>query len=101
MFVLAVNELVEQLPPTVRVLDNASIHQAHLVRDCQAAWAARGLTLLFRPPYSPELNKIGLLRHRCKHYWIRPEDYASDQTLVERVDYVLKNVGALYTVTFA
>lgn len=102
MFVLAVNEVVEQLAhPTVLVLDNASIHKAHLVRDCQAAWAARGLTLLFLPPYSPELNKIELLWHRCKHYWIRPEDYASDQTLLERVEYVLQNVGSIYTVTFA
>lgn len=102
MFVLAVNEVVEQLTrPTVLVLDNASIHKAHLVRDCQAAWAACGLTLLFLPPYSPELNKIEILWHRCKHYWIRPQDYASDLTLVERVEYVLKNIGSLYTVTFA
>ncbi len=102
MFVLAVNEFAGQLThPTVLVLDNASIHKAHLVRECQAAWAARGLTLLFLPPYSPELNKIELLWHRCKHYWIRPQDYASDQTLVDRVEYVLQNVGSIYTLTFA
>jgi len=102
LFVLAVNEFVEQIThPTVLVLDNASIHKAHLVRDCQAGWAARGLTLLFLPPYSPELNKIELLWHRCKHYWIRPEDYASDYTLLERVDYVLKKIGSTYTITFA
>jgi len=102
LFVLAVNEFVEYIThPTVLVLDNASIHKAHLVRDCQAGWAARGLTLLFLPPYSPELNKIEVLWHRCKHYWIRPEDYTSDRTLLERVEYVLKNVGIIYTVTFA
>ena len=102
LFVLAVNEVVEQLTgPTVLVLDNASIHKAHLVRDCQAAWAERGLTLFFLPPYSPELNKIEILWHRCKHYWIRPEDYASDHTLLERVEQVLKNTGSIYTVTFA
>jgi len=102
LFVLAVNEFAAHLTgPTVLVLDNASIHRAHLVRQQQGAWAARGLTLLFLPPYSPELNKIELLWHRCKHDWIRPEDYASDQSLVERVDYVMKQVGSIYTITFA
>lgn len=102
LFVLAVKEFVENISqPTVLVLDNASIHKAHLVRACHAAWAACGLTLFFLPPYSPELNKIEILWHRCKHYWIRPEDYASDHTLLERGEYVLKNVGISYTVTFA
>ena len=83
------------------VLDNASIHTAHLVRERPAAWAAAGLTLLFLPPYSPELNKIGLLWHRCKHYWVRPEDYHTDLTLPERIEHVLMEVGQKYIVTFA
>ena len=102
LFVLAVNEFVQHLDrPTVLVLDNASIHKAHVVRACHAAWAAAGLTLYFLPPYSPELNKIELLWHRCKHYWVRPEDYQSDHTLHERLEYVLNRVGKQYTVTFA
>ena len=102
LFVLAVNDFCQQLSgPTVLVLDNASIHKAHIVRDCQPQWAALGLTLFFIPPYSPELNHIELLWHRCKHYWVRPEDYVSDQTLLNRLEQVLKNVGKDYTVTFA
>jgi hypothetical protein len=102
LFVLAVNEFAEQLTaPAILVLDNASIHTAHLVRECHAAWAAAGLTLLFLPPYSPELNKIELLWHRCKHYWVRPEDYCTDLTLLERIEHVLMEVGQKYTVTFA
>jgi len=102
LFVLAVNDFCQQLTgPTVLVLDNASIHKAHVVRECQDQWAAAGLTLFFIPPYSPELNHIEILWHRCKHYWVRPEDYASDQTLLDRVEHVLKNVGKDYTVTFA
>ena len=102
LFVLAVNDFLDSVDrPTVLVLDNASIHKAHTVRACHAAWAARGLTLLFLPPYSPELNHIELLWHRCKHYWVRPEDYQSDHTLLERIEYVLKRVGSDYTVTFA
>lgn len=102
LFALAVTDFCQHLSgPTVLMLDNASIHKAHVVRDCQAQWAAAGLTLLFIPPYSPELNLIELLWHRCKHYWVRPEDYASDQTLLDRVEYVLRNVGTQYTITFA
>ena len=102
LFVLAVNEFVEQLTaPAVLVLDNASIHTAHLVRERHAAWAAAELTLLFLPPYSPELNKIELLWHRCKHYWVRPEDYHTDLTLLERIENVLLEVGKKYIITFA
>lgn len=102
LFVLAVHDFCQQMRgPTVLVLDNASIHKAHVVRDCQAEWAAKGLTLFFLPPYSPELNHIELLWHRCKHYWLRPEDYQSDQTLLQRLEYVLKRVGSQFTITFA
>ena len=102
LFVLAVNEFADQLAaPAVLVLDNASIHTAHLVRERHAAWAAAGLTLLFLPPYSPERNKIELRWHRCKHYWVRPEDYHTDLTLLERIEHVLMEVGQKYTVTFA
>ena len=59
------------------------------------------LTLFFLPAYSPELNHIELLWHRCKHYWIRPQDSATEQTLLQRFEYVLANVGSRYTITFA
>lgn len=102
LFVLAVADFAQSLDrPTVLVLDNASIHKAHAVRACHAEWAAKGLTLLFLPPYSPELNHIELLWHRCKHYWVRPEDYQSDHALLQRVEHVLNRIGKNYTVTFA
>jgi len=102
LFVLAVNDFVAQMSgPTVLVLDNASIHKARLVRARHAEWAAQGLTRLFLPPHSPALNHSELLWHRCKHYWVRPEDYPSDHSLLQRVEYVLKRVGTDYTVTFA
>lgn len=76
LFVLAVGELLATLTqPTVLVLDNASIHRPHLVKAQVAAWAAQGLTLLFLPPYSPELNRIEILWRFCKHYWLPPEAY--------------------------
>lgn len=43
LFVLAVNDPCQTLDgPTVLVLDNASIHTAHLVRACHAEWTAKG-----------------------------------------------------------
>ena len=102
LFVLAVDDFCQALRgPAVLVLDNASIHKAHAVHARHAEWAAHGLTLLFLPPYSPELNKIELLWHRCKHHWVRPEDDQTERSLLERVEYVLNRVGTTYTVNFA
>ena len=102
LFVLAVNEFAEQLAaPAVLMLDSASIHTALLVHERHAAWAAAGLTLLFLPPYSPEHNKIELRWYRCKHYWVRLEDYHTDLTLLERIEYILMEAGQKYTVTCA
>ena len=101
-FAAAVDEFVarEQHGPTVLVLDNASIHRAGLVQERRTEWATKGLTLCFLPAYSPELNKIELLWHRCKHYWLTPADYTCDRTLQQRVAHVLARVGSEYTVTF-
>lgn len=52
LFVAAFQEWVASLRYTVLVLNNASIHKAHLVSQHMAGWAARGLALRFLPPYS-------------------------------------------------
>ena len=102
LFALAVDEFSQTLTgPTVLVLDNASIHRAQLVQAYWETWAERGLTFLFLPAYSPELNRIEVLWHRCKHYWVKPEHYCDEDTLFKRVEYVLNNVGSTYTITFA
>ena len=101
LFVATLDEYVRTLcGPTVLVLDNASIHRAACVRARQPSWAARGLHLQFLPAYCPELNKIELLWHRCKHYWLTPADYHTDQTLRDAVARILKRVGKEYTITF-
>ncbi len=101
-FAAAVDEFVAQEPrgPTVLVPDNASIHRARLVQERRAEWAEKGVRLCFLPAYSPELNKIELLWHRCKYYWLTPADYVCDRTLQQRVDHVLARVGSQYTITF-
>ena len=75
-FVAAVEAFVAEAVrgPTRLVLDNASIHRAACVRERLAEWAEKGLTLCFLPAYSPELNKIEILWHRCKHYWLTPDE---------------------------
>jgi transposase len=52
--------IAEQLAPTLRpgqvvVLDNLSVHKAARIRE---ALAARGCSLLFLPPYSPDFTPI-------------------------------------------
>jgi len=94
LFVLAVNEFIaHRTQPTVLVLDNASIHKAHLVKAQVAAWAAAGVTLLFLPPYSPELNRIEVLWRFCKHYWLTPDAYQTPLTLLQQLTNLLQTVG--------
>ena len=92
LFVLAVTDFAQFLGRLiVLVLDNASIHRAHVVRACHAEWAANGIILLFLP----ELNHIELPWHRCKHYRVRSEDYQPDHTLLQRIAYVLNRTGPI------
>jgi hypothetical protein len=101
LFVAALDEYARTLAgPTVLVLDNASVHRATCVQARHAAWAAQGLRLQFLPAYCPELNVIEILWHRCKHYWLTPGDYLSDQTLLARLEELLPAIGKEYTVTF-
>ena len=44
--------------PTVLVLDNATVHRSKQVQAKRREWKAKGLRLLFLPPYCPHLNKI-------------------------------------------
>ena len=101
LFVLAVDEFVDgQAQPTVLVLDNDSIHKAHLVKAQMAAWAAQGLTLLYLPPYSPELNRIEILWRFCKHYWLTPDAYQTPQTLLQQLTNLLLTVWSRRIVAY-
>lgn len=103
LFVAAVQEWAGSLTqPTVLVLDNASIHKAGLVQAHLAGWAAQGLTLLFLPPYSPELNRLEILWRFCKHYWLTPAAYCSADTLLQALTQLIRDIGSRdYWITFA
>ena len=56
--------------PLTVILDNASIHKAKAIQPVLALLKQQGLTLIFLPPYSPELNRIELLWHKMKYEWM-------------------------------
>ena len=87
--------------PTVLVLDNASVHRSKLVRERRREWKAKGLRLLFLPPYCPHLNLIEMLWRMVKYRWLVPEAYADFATLCRSVTDILAQVGARYQISFA
>ncbi len=87
--------------PTTIVLDNASVHRAKAVREKQAEWKAKGLRLLFLPPYCPHLNKIETLWRQMKYRWLAPAAYTDFATLCQSVTSILAQVGTKYQITYA
>lgn len=74
---------------TVVVLDNASIHTSNKFKEESSKWANRGLTLLYLPPYSPQLNIIEILWRFIKYYWIDIESFKSYKNMKNYVVNIL------------
>jgi len=87
--------------PTVLVLDNATVHRSKLVQAKRREWKAKGLRLLFLPPYCPHLNKIEILWRLVKYRWLAPDAYTDFATLCQSVTDVLAQVGTKYQISFA
>ena len=87
--------------PAVLVLDNGPCHRSRLVKARRAQWRARGLRLLFLPPYCPHLNRIETLWRMVKHRWLTPAAYATFPILCQHVTDVLNHVGSEYQLTFS
>jgi transposase len=81
-------------------MDNASIHQNENLWNKQVEWERKGLTILFLPKYSPQLNKIEILWRFMKYQWLEIEAYESYSNLVKSVENILVNVGSEYTINF-
>lgn len=86
---------------TVVVLDNAPVHTADKVQACREAWEHRGLFIFYLPPYSPHLNLIETLWRKLKYFWLRPQDYASEDALCYATTQILAAVGHSLTIDFA
>ena len=78
----------------VVILDNAGFHRANLVKDEQDNWKARGLTLWFQPPYSPQFNLIETVWKKLKGFLLPRRCYYTREQLLEAVLAVLDSLNA-------
>lgn len=86
---------------TVVVLDNASIHHAHIIKQRRAIWAERGLHIFYLPPYSPHLNIAEIVWRKLKGEWLHPQDYVEDESLRYAVNRCLQNIGTNLIINFS
>ena len=68
------------------VLDIASIHHARVVQDALPALAERGLSLMYLPPYAPELNAIERVFRAIKHTHLPERRYTTLDALCAAID---------------
>lgn len=87
--------------PTIIVLDNASIHTAHKIKERLPYWQNRGLYIFYLPPYSPHLNICERVWKELKARWLKPSDYETTDLLFYAVDRALANVGQSLEINFS
>ena len=78
---------------TFVVLDNATVHRNHKMKELRPIWEKRGLFLFYLPPYSPHLNIAETLWRILKGKWIRPKDYVSTDSLFYATNRILAAIG--------
>ena len=67
--------------PLVVVLDNASSHHSRVLRAALPDLEARGLSLVYLPPATPDLNAIERVFRAIKHYHLPERRYTSQEAL--------------------
>jgi DDE superfamily endonuclease len=75
--------------PLVLVVDNYSVHTGERVQAEQAAFEAAGITLFYRPSYSPELSGIEPIGQDAKHHDMTQRRFEILGTLFRAVDEAL------------
>lgn len=85
---------------TVLVVDNASIHTSKEFKENIERWKKEGLTIMYIPPYSPELNLIEILWRKIKYEWLPFSAYDSFRSLKENLFDVLSKIGKTCTINF-
>jgi len=73
------------------ILDNASYHKSKKFKANISKWSNRGLTLMYLPPYSPQLNIIEILWKFMKYYRIEYAAYLSYDNLLDYVKKIFDN----------
>lgn len=93
LFVLMLGELHKRYPDAERihvVLDNYSIHDTNLVRECLATEAGQRFELHFLPPYCPDYNRIERVWQDLHANVTRNHRAASMDELMKSVHHYLK-----------
>lgn len=86
--------------PTVIVLDNAAIHHS-ISEDTRDRWfRAHKARLFFLPPYSPELNMIGIVWRHLKYRWRRFVTWTK-ATIDAELAELLSGYGSKFQVNFS
>jgi len=85
----------------VVVMDNSPLHTSEEFDSQLERWAARGLTVEFIAPYSPELNIIEILWRKIKYEWLPLSSYDTFAHLKENLFDVLGNIGSKYKIEFS
>lgn len=83
------------------VIDNAPTHTSNLFESMKSIWKKQNVRILNLSPYSPELNRIEILWRFIKYLWMPLDAYSSFEALQKSLNYILKNVGKKYTISFA
>lgn len=86
--------------PTIVVLDNASYHKSKKFKANLCRWMNQGLTLLYLPPYSPQLNIIEILWRFMKYVWIDYKAYLSFENLKEYIETIFEKYGDKFIINF-
>lgn len=72
--------------PCVIVLDNYSVHRSTVVKEILPTLQAVGVTFVYLPPYSPELNDMEHLWRAIKHEDLPLRSFSEADALKAAVD---------------
>ncbi len=86
--------------PKLIVLDNAPAHRGGEFEEELEELEKLGVSVMFLPSYSPELNLIELLWRKIKYEWLPLDIYGNYQTMCDELFEVLKGIGSKYRITF-
>ena len=86
--------------PTVVVLDNASYHKSKKFKANLYRWMNKGLTLLYLPPYSPQLNIIEILWRFMKYVWIDYKAYLCFDNYRKYIETIFEKYGDEFVINF-
>lgn len=85
---------------TFVVLDNARIHHAIDLAIRQEWLIRHRFSLLYLPPYSPELNLIEILWKQAKYHWREFKTWSKDSLITEVHD-LLSGFGTKFHICYA